>query len=121
MLISIVQARRDSLFNLDDGLKLSSVFERVFNDLVTGREDVLLALRQLFLLSREVDATLLGNPATRVCERNDSTFGFEEEEILCVRDGKGRVGALAARGDFGADCVDEDLKKVLVYGTGESC
>jgi hypothetical protein len=120
MLISIVQGERDGPSALDDGLELSGVFERVLDDLVAGREDVLLTLCQLFLLSREIDATFLGDPATRVCKRNDSAFGFEEEEVLCVGDGEGGVCALAARGDFGADCVDEDLGQVLACSAGET-
>lgn len=74
----------DSTRGLDDGLELSGVFECVLNDLVAGRKDVLFALCQLFLLSREINAALFGNPATRVRELDDSAFRVEEKEILCV-------------------------------------
>ena len=70
--------------DLDDGFKLSGVLKCVLDDLVAGRKNVFFALCQLFLLSREVDAALLGDPATRVCELNDSAFRVEEKEVLCV-------------------------------------
>jgi hypothetical protein len=42
-------------------------------------------------LSREVYASIFQGPATLLCECNDRAFGFEEEEILGVGDGKGLV------------------------------
>lgn len=81
---------------LDNSFELSGVFQRVLDNLVARRENVLFALCQFFLLSREVNTTLLGNPATRLGELDDGTFGVEEEEVLCVGDGKGGVCALAA-------------------------
>lgn len=45
-------------------------------------------------------------------ELDDSAFGVEEQEVLGVGDGKGGVGFFAAGGDFGADCVDENLETV---------
>lgn len=86
----------NSISDLNDSLKLSGVFECVLDNLVAGRKDILFALCQLFLLSREIDATLLSDPTTRVCELNDSAFRVKEKEVLCVRDRKGGVSALAA-------------------------
>ena len=48
-------------------------------------------------------------PAAPAREFHDAPFALEEEEVLGVGDGEGRVGFFGARGDFGADGADEDL------------
>jgi hypothetical protein len=50
----------------------------------------------LSLLLGEVDAAVLRHPAARLRELDDSAFGVEEEQVLCVGDGQGGVGALGA-------------------------
>lgn len=73
---------------------------------------------RLGLLLGEVDAAVLCHPAARLCELNDCALGVEEEQVLCVGDGEGGVCALGARGDFGADGVDEDLLLIPLASSG---
>ena len=91
-------------------LKLPSVAERVLNDCAARAHHISLCGVRLGLLLGEVNAAVLCHPAARLCELDDSALGVEEEQVLCVGDGEGGVCALAARGDFRADCVDEDLE-----------
>ncbi len=57
----------------------------------------------------EEDLAVLDVPAPGAGELDDGAFGIEEEERLGGRYGQGRVGALAAAGDLGADLRCEDL------------
>jgi hypothetical protein len=50
----------------------------------------------LGLLLREVDAAVFCHPAARLRELDDCALRFEEEQVLCVGDGQGGVGALGA-------------------------
>jgi hypothetical protein len=90
-------------------LKLPGIAKRVLNDRPARAHHIPLSSVCLGLLLGEVDAAVLRHPAARLCELNDSAFGVEKEQVLCVGDREGRVGALGARGDFGADGVDQDL------------
>jgi len=90
-------------------LKLPGVAERVLDDCAARAHHVSLGGVRLGLLLGEVDAAVLCHPAARLRELDDGALGVEEEKVLCVGDGEGRVGALGAGGDFGADGVDEDL------------
>jgi len=90
-------------------LKLPGVAERVLDDRAARTHHVSLRGVRLGFLLREVDAAVLCHPAARLRKLDDGALGVEEEQVLCVGNGEGRVGALGARGDFGADGVDEDL------------
>lgn len=68
----------------------------------------------------EVDPAVLEGPAAGAGKVDDGALGVEEEERLCGRDGQGRVGALAAGCDLGADLGCEDLFLCALAGlTGE--
>jgi hypothetical protein len=94
-------------------LQLPSIAQRVLNDGAAGAHDVLVRRLRLGLLLGEVDAAVLGQPAARLRKLHHGALGVEEQQVLGVGDGQGRVGALGARGDFGADRVDEDLFGVV--------
>jgi hypothetical protein len=87
-------------------LKLPGVAERVLDDRPARAHHVSLSSMCLGLLLGEVDTAVLRHPAARLCELDDSAFGVEEEQVLCVGNRQGGVGAFGARGDFGADGVD---------------
>ena len=95
-------------------LQLPRVPERVLDHGAAGAHDVLVRRLRLGLLLREVDAAVLGQPAARLRKLHHGALGVEEEQVLGVRDGQGRVGALRAGRDFGADGGDEDLRGLLV-------
>lgn len=112
---------RSEAAKLYNSLELPRVAQRVLNDQLAH---LLLAARagsglvilvaaclgggRLCLLG-EVDPAVLEGPAAGAGKVDDGALGFEEEKGLCGRDGQGRVGALAAGGDLGADLGREDL------------
>lgn len=57
----------------------------------------------------EEDLAVLQNPAALLGKGNNVALGVEEEEGLRGADGQAGVGALAARGDFGADLKRQNL------------
>jgi hypothetical protein len=77
-------------------LKLPGIAERVLDDRSARAHHVSLSSTCLGLLLGEVDAAVLRHPAARLCELDDCAFGVEEEQVLCVGDGEGGVGALGA-------------------------
>lgn len=68
-----------------------------------------LLLRPGHFLVGKVDAAVTNGPIPVLGELDNGAFAVEEEEIFGVEDGEGGVGFFGARGDFGADGVDEDL------------
>jgi hypothetical protein len=97
-------------------LQLPRIAQRVLDNRAAGAHDVLVGRLRLGLLLGEVDAAVLGQPAARLRKLHHGALGVEEQQVLGVGDGQGRVGALRARGDFGADRGDEDLLGVLLVG-----
>jgi hypothetical protein len=77
-------------------LKLPGIAKRVLDDRPARAHHVSLSSMCLSLLLGEVDAAVLRHPAARLRELDDSAFGVEEEQVLCVGDGQGGVGALGA-------------------------
>lgn len=94
---------------LDNHLELSSVAQRVLDDLIACDQNVL-ALVVVLLLGK-VYPPILDHPSGLAREAHDTAFGVEEQQGFGVGDGDGRVCALAAGGDLLADCADEDLVK----------
>lgn len=115
------QVKQEKLYN---SLQLPRITERVLDHQLAhfllaasaGRGLVVLVARLpagcccggLGLLG-EVDPAVLEGPAAGAGKVDDGALRVEEEEGLCGGDGQGRVGALAARGDLGADLGREDL------------
>jgi hypothetical protein len=52
------------------------------------------------------------NPATLLGKLDNGTLGLEEEEVLGVGNGEGRVGLLRAVCDFTTDGANENLKQI---------
>ena len=97
-------------FALNDGLQLPRIANRVLDDLSTCDQNILLRTAfSISLVQREVDASVLDEPAAVVSEVNDAAFTWEEEEVLGAGNRKGGVCFFGAGGDFGADGADEDL------------
>lgn len=95
--------------DLNNRLELPGIAQRISNDLTTDDQNVLLAHARLFRLLREVDAALVRYPAAALCKFDDCALRVQEKQVLGVGDWEAWVCAFAARGDFRADCVDEDL------------
>lgn len=60
-------------------------------------------------MQREVNASVLDEPAAVVGEVNDAAFAWKKEEVLGTGNRKGGVCFFGARGDFGADGANEHL------------
>jgi len=91
---------------LNNRLQLSSVTQGIFNHHLTK---VLLLAGLGFLSRREVDLSVLYNPAAAAGEIDDGAFAIEEQEGFGGRQGKGWVCALAGRGNLAANLVGENL------------
>ena len=107
--LRILRPQHNSAAQSYNRLQLPSVAQRVLNHRAAGAHDVPVRRLRLGLLLGEVDAAVLGQPAARLRKLHHGALGVEEQQVLGVGDGEGGVGALGARGDFGADGVDEDL------------
>ena len=94
---------------LDNSLKFPGVPQRVLNHHLAYLLDLLAFLAGLGAGGGEEDLAVLNGPAPRAGEFDNGAFGVEEEERLGGRYGQGRIGALAAAGDLGADLGCEDL------------
>ena len=66
---------------LHNRLQLARVAQSVLDDHVAVAHHILLRLQCLGLLLREVYPAILCSPASRLCELDDSAFGWEEEEV----------------------------------------
>ena len=97
---------------LHDGFQLPGVAQSVFDHHAAAAHYILLCCQHLLFLLWEVYPSIFRHPAARLCELDDCAFRVEEQKVLRVRDRKGRVGALGAGCDFGADRVDENLCKM---------
>lgn len=97
---------------LNNRLQFPSIADGMLDNSPTGHQYILLGAGGSLRLDREVYAAILENPSALLGKLNHSTLRLEEEKVLCVGDGKGRVGFLGAIGDLAADGSNEDLYTV---------
>lgn len=93
----------------DDGLQLARIADRILDDRAAGHEDILLGPSSCLGLDGEKDAAVTEDPAALLGELDHGALRFEEEEVLSVGDGEGRVRLFGAVCDFAADGSDQDL------------
>ena len=91
-----------------NSLELSSVAESMLDHCVTGAQHIFTGLAVLFV--GEVYSPIFCPPASLLGKLDDCALAVEKEEVFSVADWYRRIGFLAAGSDFGADCVNEDLK-----------
>ena len=94
---------------LYNSLQLPRIPNRILNDLSARDQDLLLVPHALPLLQGEVYPAILDHPAATARKLHDAAFALEEEEVLGVGDGEGRVGFFRARCYLRTDGADEDL------------
>jgi hypothetical protein len=97
---------------LNNRLQFPSIADGMLDNSPTGHQYILLGAGGSLRLDREVYAAILENPSALLSKLNHGTLRLEEEKILCVGDGKRRVGFLGAIGDLAADGSNEDLYTV---------
>ena len=77
---------------LNNSLQLPRIPNRILNHLSARHQDLLLVPHTLPLLQGEIDSAVPHHPTSPVRKLHHAAFALEEEEVLGVGDGKGRVG-----------------------------
>jgi hypothetical protein len=95
--------------HLHNHLQLPRITQRILDNLIARHHNIL-ARRIGVLLLREIDASVLDDPARLFSKTDDATFRVEEQQRFGVCDGDRGVCFFAAGGDFFADGADEDLE-----------
>lgn len=97
---------------LDDSLQLPGVANSIGHDGTSTLSPLLLAL--LYLLAREIDATISNLPSTVLRELDNGAFALEEEKVLSAANWQRWVRALGTGCNLRTDAWEEDLWVIML-------
>ena len=100
------------MYRLHNSLQLACIAQGILDDHLAQLLLLLAALVTRLGGSRrrrEENVAVLNGPVSGTGKVDDCALGVEEEEGFGGGEREGGVGALGARGDFGADLGGEDL------------